>query len=127
MSSSTSRGNTQVSEIMEDYRRVNQLHPLLSDLFRIPDFEGMFWDTLSNEHFVLTQRSQNLADGDITIMQKAFVALFQNQDEQLPAACLWIEEILGLSLVVEAKKAAALTSAVQIRARTLDRMLQASE
>jgi len=114
---------TKVLEIVTHYRRVKELPPVVSELFKSPDFEGMFWDTLGSEHVVMCHRSQDLADNEITILQKAFSILFRNDCDRASAAYLWVDEILGLKVIEDIKKAQTLDAAIRTRAITLDRML----
>ena len=61
------------------------------------------------------QRSLNLADHQITLTQKAFLALLANSEHHLGAVHLYIEEIIGIRYVQPQDKEQALGAAIEAK------------
>lgn len=115
MSTTRINHDTKVLQIIHSYRSTRALHPVISDMFETPEFKRMFWASMNHDLHVILQRSQNLADGEITPMQKAFKVLMNRIEDELAAIELYVEEILGLKFVLEVKKAQTLATAMQTR------------
>lgn len=108
-------------EIVKIYRRVETLHPIASKMFESPELERMFWSSFTHDLSVIRRRSQNLADGEITAVQKAFEALMEEVDGNA-AIEIYMDEILGLKAIPENDRARTLVRAIQTRDYILNRM-----
>ena len=115
MSTSYSTLDTNVDDIVDSYRSVKTLHMAISDLCQLPEFKQNFWSSLNQDYHVICQRSQILAHGEITIIQKAFAILMQHEEDVLSAIYLYVDEILGLKFVSGAEGASRLNAMIQTR------------
>ena len=120
MSTSYLNLDTKVRDIVKDFRCVNTLHPVISELCQSPELKEMFWASLNQDLHVICQRSQTLAHGEITAIQKAFAVLMENK-HLIPAVGLYVDEILGLKFVSEIGRATTLTTMIQTRQSILGR------
>ena len=111
-----------VLDLVNRYRAAQEPHPIVADLLQLSDFERIFMDALQHENFICRQRSQDLAKNEITIMQKAFTLLYQNDATHHGAVALWVEEILGINVIPPAHKSDILTAVVRTKSSLLDRM-----
>lgn len=109
-------------DIVNSYRSVNTLHPIVSDLCQSPEFKQIFWSSLNQDLHVICQRSQILAHGEITAIQKAFAVLMEKKEDHIRAIKLYVDEILGLKFISGADRAATLNVMIQTRHSILDRM-----
>ena len=121
MSASYLRLDIKVHDIINSYRSVNTLHPVVSDLCQSPDFKQIFWSSLNQDLHVICQRSQTLAHGEITAIQKAFAVLMEKKENIIPAIELYVDEILGLKFVSETDRARILNTMIQTRHSVLGR------
>ena len=113
-----------VRDIVNGYRSVNVLHPVVSELFQSPGFPDIFWRSFNQDLQVICQRSQTLVHGEVTAIQKAFAVLMKKED-LIPAVELYVNEILGLDLVSESDRSATLNAMIQTRHFILDRTSKA--
>lgn len=109
-------------EILKIYRRVENLHPIATDICASSEFEQMFWNCLTHDLHVIRRRSQNLADGEITPVQKAFRILMEDKADGIAAIEIYMDDILGLKIVPEADRATTLAQALQTRNYVLNCM-----
>ncbi|KAK4691343.1 hypothetical protein P7C71_g5637, partial [Lecanoromycetidae sp. Uapishka_2] len=79
-----------------------------------PDFKAMFWKALGHEFTIISRRSQDLSNCEITASQKAFKILMDNEDH-IAAVEIYIDEILGISAATDDTKAQVLATALQTR------------
>lgn len=114
--------DTKVREIVKIYHRVKTLHPIASEIFESPDLKCMFWNTLIHDLRVIRRRSQNLADGEITAVQKAFEVLMKGEADEIAAIEIYMDEIIGLKAIPERDRAKTLAQAIQTRANILNSM-----
>ena len=121
MSTPCSNLDTKVRDIVDSCRSVSTLHHAVAELCQSPQFEQTFWISLNQDLHVIGQRSQVLANGEITAIQKAFARLMEKKDDLIPAVQLYVDEILGLKFVPEMEKAATLNTMVQTRHSFLGR------
>lgn len=122
MSEARSKSETKVLELVDHYRRIDLIHPLISDLSEVsPGLVDMFRKLLKHESFIIRSRSQDFRDNEITIVQKAFVILFENDDGSVPAIELWINEILGINQIPEETRRHIFSAAIRTRVAALDR------
>ena len=121
MSISSSTQDANVRSIVNSYRSIEILHPIVTSLYESPELKQMFWDTLKHDLHVIHQRSQNLADSEITVIQKAFKHLMDNEEDEIPAVELYVEEILGLRFVSDTEKLQTVASAVEAKDSILSR------
>lgn len=120
MSASYLHLDTKVRDIVNNCRSVNILHPVVSELCQSPEFKQIFWGSLNQDLHVICQRSQILAHGEITPIQKAFAVLMEKKD-LIPAVELYVDEILGLKFVSETQRATILNTMIQTRQSILGR------
>ena len=121
MAPSFSPSESKVQDLVNRYRKVHELHPLLADMFSSTEFEGIFHDALKHEQYIICRRSQDLADNEITFMQKAFAELLKDSAWYYAATALWVEEILGINVVPVENKPTVLNEMVKAKSLTLDR------
>ena len=112
--SSGSTKEAKLLEILGYYRPIEVLHSTVRQMFELPAFEEQFKRILHHDLQVFKSRSQDLDDHEISLTQKAFVKLMEEED-QIPAIEIYIEEIIGLSVVQDKDKLQALTSSVKIK------------
>ena len=113
--------DTKMCDIVNSCRSVDTLHPVVAELCQLPEFKQNFWDVLNQELHVICQRSQILAHGEVTVIQKAFMVLMQNNGDIIPAIDLYVNEILGLKFVSETERATILSTIIQTRHSILER------
>ena len=101
--------------ILNDYRNIEVLHPTVSKLFSSPELRELFFNSLNQDLSIVSARSQNLADHEISLFQKAFAILMRNEDNHVPGIELYVDELLGLNLVDESQKEETLRTAVKAR------------
>lgn len=111
---------TKAREIVNNFRSVNVLHPVVSELLQSPESPQIFWRSFNQDLHVICQRSQTLAHGEVTAIQKAFAVLMEEED-LIPAVELYVSEILGLKFVPETDRSATLDAMIQTRHFILDR------
>jgi len=114
MSTPVSINDAKVQAIVSSYTGIEILHPVVSDMCDDPEFKRMFWLCLSHDLEVISQRSQDLADGEVTANQKAFKVLMENEDSE-GAVEIYVDEILGLKFSSDAMKAQTLATALQTK------------
>ena len=112
--------DSKMRDIVKDFRCVNTLHPVVSELCQSPELKESFWASMNQDLHVICQRSQILAHGEITAIQKAFAVLMENK-LVIPAAGLYVDEILGLKFISEEGRATTLTTMIQTRQSVLAR------
>ena len=122
MSASYSDLDAKVCDIINSYRSINTLHPVVTELCQSPAFEQMFWISLNHDLHVVRQRSTILAHGELTAIQKAFAILMKKKKDHIRAIELYVGEILGLKFASGADRAATLNAMIQTRHSILDRM-----
>lgn len=109
-----------VRDIVNSYRSANTLHRVVSELCESPEFNDIFCSSLKQDLHVICQRSQILAHGEITAIQKAFAVLMEKKEDLIPAVELYVDEILGLKFVSEADRDTILRTMIQTRHSILD-------
>ena len=82
-------------------------------------FKGHFQKVLQHDLEVLQQRSQDLDDHEISLMQKAFVVLMEDGDH-IAGIELYVEEIVGLKMVENTDKLQILKSSAKTRDLLVD-------
>ena len=115
MSNTSRHLDAKVRDIINKYGRVQMLHPVVHEMYDDPKFERLFWDCMSQDLSVIRRRSQNLADGEITVIQKAFVALSDEQSKSFGAIDLYVNEIIGIEIVDETSRAQTLANTLENR------------
>ena len=121
MSASYLNLEIKVRDIVNSYRSINTLHPVVSELYQSPELKQIFWSSLNQDLHVICQRSQTLAHGEITAIQKAFAVLMEKKENFIPALELYVNEILGLKFVSETDRATILSTMIQTRHSILSR------
>lgn len=118
---STSLLDAKERDIVNSYRSVNILHPVVAELCQSPESRQIFWSSLNQDLRVICQRSQVLVHGEITAFQKAFVVLMEKKEDHIRAVELYVDEILGLKFVPETDRATTLNAMIQTRHSILGR------
>ena len=95
---STSPTRANVVGLVEHYRDQTEYNPLLSRIFNNSELSDMFWVSLDHDIQLISQRSQDLEDHEISIVQKAFKVL-HTEDRFVPAANIYVELVLGVGPV----------------------------
>ena len=104
----------QYNHLIGYYSSVTTANATMTKLSQTTEgFSRLFQRFLNFEYFTLNQRSSKLEDHEITVMQKAFLALLQNSAHHLGAVHLYIEEILGIKYIQPQDKEQALDAAIQ--------------
>ena len=103
-----------VRELVGNYTGMEILHPIVADMSKDRKFKGMFWKVLSHEYEVISKRSQDLAQWEITAAQKAFKILMEGGNEN-GAVELYCDEILGLRCKLGAEWSQMMASILQTR------------
>ena len=96
--SSISPAQANLLGLFEHYCDQTEYNPLLSRVFNTTELSNMFWVSLDHDIQLISQRSQNLEDHEISLTQKAF-KLLHSEDKFVPAANIYVELILGLGPV----------------------------
>lgn len=112
-----------VLELVLHYEAIEVLHPVISEILETPQF-AIFEKSLEHELKLISSRSKLLADHEISIVQKAFMVLMDNPEHRVGAVELYVQEIIGLRLIVGKEKEEALQTAVNARNLILKSMLQ---
>ena len=120
MSTSYLNLDSKMRDIVRDFRCVNTLHPVVSELCQSPELKEAFWASLNQDLHVICQQSQTLAHGEITAIQKAFAVLMENK-HVIPAVGLYVDEILGLKFISEEGRPTTLTTMILTRQSILGR------
>ena len=92
--------NIRVRDLVQKYRSVKEINSTLASLLESAHLKRMFWDALHHDLHVIRRRSQNLADNEITVNQKAFATLMGDKNDQNSALALYVDEIIGLKFVM---------------------------
>ena len=93
------QGELRVRDMVNNFRMIEVLHPVVSSLCGSPEDLEIFQQSLTHEWEIIRRRSHNLADNEISIVQKAFMILMADMEARTGAIELYVEEILGVKLV----------------------------
>ena len=85
---------------------------LLKMSWTIEGFARLFQRFLNFEYSILSRRSHNLEDHQITLEQKAFLSLLKESEHHLGAIDLYIEEIIGIKYIQPRNKEEVLGAAI---------------
>ncbi len=110
-----------VLELVGNYTAMELLHPIVAEMSKDRNFKRMFWRVLGHEYEVINQRSQVLADYEITAAQKAFKTLVDNEDE-IGAVEIYCDEILGLTAKSDNEKSQMMANTLQTRDHIMNSM-----
>lgn len=123
MSPLVASSEDRVRELVERYRVIQDLHPLVATLFKSPESRAIFQNALNHEHFIIRGRSQDLSRNEITIMQKAFAELIESEGDYYAATAIWVEEVIGLNVLPTDVRPSVLQSVVKAKSLIIDCML----
>ena len=101
-------------EILSYYRPIEVLHSTVREMFESIAFKEHFNRILQHDLQVLRRRSQDLDDHEISLTQKAFVIMME-EEGQIPGVEIYVEEIIGLKVVEDKDKLQILKSSVKTR------------
>lgn len=102
-------------DLLNRYRNVEVVHPLVSNFCEVPENKEEFQSCLTYDYYVLRDRSQDLANSEISIYQKAFVILMEEQEDRIGGIEIYVDELLGLRFN---PKKAPQTLATAVKARS---------
>lgn len=88
----------QVIELVEKYREVNSLSPILHGPLKKPDQISLFFQVLERHLSLIKSRSQAFEDGHVTVYDKALLSLTQNGSDlhNMGALELYLDEVVGI-------------------------------
>lgn len=112
-----------VHELVREYEAVEILHPVISKILETPQ-RAIFEKSLEQELKLISSRSSLLEDHEVSIVQKAFMILMDSPEHRVGAVELYVQEIIGLKLIVAKEKDMAFQTAVNARNLFLKGMLQ---
>ena len=103
-------------EILGYYRPIDVLHPTVRKMCESIAFREHFKKGLQHDLAVLKSRSQDLEDHEISLTQKAFVELMEEEEEdKISGIEIYVEEIIGLKMVEDKDKLQTLKSLVKTK------------
>lgn len=102
-------------DLLNQYRNVEVVHPVVSTLCEVAERKEVFQKCLTHDFYVLRERSQDLANSEISIYQKAFVILMGKEEDRIGGIEIYVDELLGLRLVDSARAPQTLATAVNAR------------
>ena len=88
----------QVIELVEKYREVDSLSPVLHEPLNKPDQIALFFQVLEHHLSLIKSRSQAFEDGHVTVYDKALLSLTQNGSDMhnMGALELYLDEVIGI-------------------------------
>ena len=88
--------NTKLVKLFDKYHSISKLPSTVTELCKQSRaFKASFTNCLEYDIAIIEARSQNLDDHEISLIQKAFVSLMNQDHSQLAGIALYVEEILG--------------------------------
>lgn len=108
-------GDDRLRDILNKYRNLEVVHPMISNLCKDDETKDLFKKCLTQDLSVIEARSQDLVNHEITVYQKAFVILMNNEDDHVGGIEIYIDELLGLSLIKSTDHQQALETAIKAR------------
>lgn len=115
-------GEMRVQDMVNYFRGIEVLHPIVSLLYQSSEDKEIFQQCLSHEYEIIHKRSPVLAENEISIVQKAFMILMETVEDDVGAIEIYVEEILGLNLVSDPYHLQTLQTAVKTRKLLLESM-----
>ena len=82
-------------EILEKYRRTSEIHPAARLIDGDTGFKETLLRVMHHDFDTINARSADLDDHEISIAQKAFTILMQNESDSHAAFQIYVEELLG--------------------------------
>ena len=104
-----------LNRIINQYRNIEVLHPVVARLCEIPAHRKVFHKALTHDLDIIHTRSPHLPDFEITIYQKAFKILMNREEDRIGGIEIYVDEILGLKLSGSADSLETLKTAVDAR------------
>lgn len=102
-------------DVLNKYRNLKVLRPIISNLCEDDETKKLFKKCLTQDLSVIQARSQDLVNHEITVYQKAFVILMNNEDDHVGGIEIYFDELLGLSLIKSTDHQQALETAIKAR------------
>ena len=115
----TTSAEQRVTSIIQSYRSIEVLHPLVDELCKSPGQKATLLNIIKLELGLIRGRSQDLAAGEINVYQKAFSVLMANVDDYAAGIELYLDELLGLK---SGTKPQQLADAIDLKDLFLDGM-----
>ena len=81
--------------ILEKYRRTSEIHPAARLIDGDTGFKETLLRVMHHDLDTINARSADLDDHEISIAQKAFTILMQNESDSHAAFQIYVEELLG--------------------------------
>lgn len=85
-----------VKKLLQEYRSIEILHPLLQKLFESSAQKALFASIAQQDYDKLMARSQDLADHQINAYEKAFCLLMEKEDDRVGGLEIYVEKVLGI-------------------------------
>ncbi|KAL8793687.1 MAG: hypothetical protein Q9195_003736 [Heterodermia aff. obscurata] len=105
-------------EILEKYRRTPEIHLAARLLDGDTGFKETLLRVMHHDFHTLNARSADLDDHEISIAQKAFTILMQNESDSQAAFQIYVEELLGFPSAPD--HVSLIADAIHVRASLLE-------
>jgi hypothetical protein len=89
----------QVAELVEKYKEINSLSPILREPLKKPEQISLFFQVLERHVSLIKSRSQAFEDGHVTVYDKALLSLTRNGSDlhNMGALELYLDEVVGIA------------------------------
>lgn len=101
--------------LVANYSNIEILHPLVSELCQTPGYKRKFHKAVTHDLKVIAARSDDLADHEINVYQKAFKILMGKDEDRIGGIEVYVDEVLGLRFVGPADRTHTLRATIDIR------------
>ena len=106
---------TRLNRIINQYRNIEILHPVVARLCEVPAHRKVFHKALTHDLDIIHSRSLHLPNFEVTIYQKAFKILMDREEDRIGGIEIYVDEILGLKLSESVDSLQMLRNAVDAR------------
>ncbi|KAL8866802.1 MAG: hypothetical protein Q9174_006075 [Haloplaca sp. 1 TL-2023] len=100
-------------ELVQQYRAVKAIPPVIKELQKSPTDYRMFQETLNNHYKMLLGRSRNFYDNEMSCFDTAFMEMMLDAKTHPGALSIYVEEIIGLKPLSQPQKPEVLRSALK--------------
>lgn len=109
------REEIRLNKIINQYRNIEVLHPVVARLCEVPAHRKVFHRALTHDLDIIHSRSPHLPNFEITIYQKAFKILMVMEEDRIGGIEIYVDEILGVKLSGSTGSLETLKTAVDAR------------
>lgn len=109
-------------DILEKYRRTTEIHLAARVIDGDTGFKETLLRVMHHDFNAIKARSADLDDHEISIAQKAFTILMQNESDSEAAFQIYVEELLGFPSAPD--HVSVFADAIHVRARLLEGTLR---